>query len=160
MNDRRHQVLVAVQQALLGEVSLRLRAVTVSYDATSIRLDCYHDGEITDEDREAMSCVETELMAVSPENHTITHKMNRKDYPGSIPKETTWAFFRKENHEKIHCSLAAKMGGNWSNAVANKKEYIECLQLAVEHLQKCSARHGKTLPVHESFQGHGVGRGR
>jgi len=97
MNDRKHQVLIAVQQSLLGEISARLRAVTVSYDDTGIHLDCYYDGEITYEDREAMSCVETELMAVFPENHRITHRIYRKDYPNPIPKETTWAFFRKED---------------------------------------------------------------
>ncbi|SFU58588.1 hypothetical protein [Nitrosospira multiformis] len=99
MNDRKHQVLVAVQQALLGEISARLRAVTVAYDDTSIHLTCYYDGEITDADREAMSCVETELMAVFPETHTITYNVQRKDYPDPIPKEVTWAFFRKEGHE-------------------------------------------------------------
>lgn len=99
MNNRRYQVLVGVQQALLGEVSAHLRAVTVSYDDTSIHLDCYYDGEITDDDREAMSCVETELMAVFPETHTVTHSVQRRDYPDPIPKETIWAFFRKENHE-------------------------------------------------------------
>ena len=96
MNDRRHQVLVAVQQALLGEVSARLRAVTVAYTDMSIHLDCYYDGEITDEDREAMSCAETELIAMSPETHRITHQVHRKDYPAAIPKDTTWAFYRKE----------------------------------------------------------------
>ena len=99
MNDRKCEVLVAVQQALLGEVSARLRAVTVSYDDKSIHFDCYYDGDITDEDREAMSCVETELMAVFPETHSVTHSVQRKDYPNPIPKETTWAFFRKEDIE-------------------------------------------------------------
>lgn len=99
MNDRNCEVLVAVQQALLGEVSARLRAVTVSYDDKSIHLDCYYDGDITDEDREAMSCVETELMAVFPETHSVTHSVQRKDYPSPIPKETAWAFFRKEDVE-------------------------------------------------------------
>jgi hypothetical protein len=97
MNDRKHQVLVAVQQALLGEVSARLRAVTVAYDKKSIHFECYYDKEITDSDRDAMSCVETELMAIFPETHTITHNIQRKDYPEPIPKEMTWTFFRKED---------------------------------------------------------------
>lgn len=97
MNDRRHQVLVAVQQALLGEVSAQLRAVIVSYDDSSIHLDCYFDGDISDADREAMSCVETELIAGFPEAHSVTHSVNRADYPNPIPKEGIWAFFRKEN---------------------------------------------------------------
>jgi hypothetical protein len=99
MNDRNYEVLVAVQQALLGEVSTRLRAVTVSCDDKRIHLDCYYDGAISDEDRGAMSCVETELMAVFPETHSVTHSVQRKDYPSPIPKEATWVFSRKEDIE-------------------------------------------------------------
>jgi hypothetical protein len=36
--------------------------------------------------------------------------------------------------------------------VANK-EYIERLQMAVEHLHKCSARHLESVPVTETFRG-------
>ena len=99
MNHRKHQVLVAVQQALLGEVSERLRVVAVSYDDTSIHLDCYYDGEIGYADREAMSCVETEVMALFPDTHSVTHSVHRKDYPDSIAKGKIWAFCRKEDIE-------------------------------------------------------------
>ena len=96
MNDRKHVVLVAVQQALLGEVGACLRAVTVTYDENSIHLACYYDGEIADDDREAMSCVETELLATFPETHTTTVQVYRMDCPNPIPKDTIWAFCRKE----------------------------------------------------------------
>lgn len=99
MTSRRCEVLVAIQQALLGEVSARLRAVTVSYDDNNIHLDCYYHGEILDADREAMSCVETELMASFPESHSVTHSVQRRDCPHSIPKEMTWVFLRKEDIE-------------------------------------------------------------
>jgi len=95
-DDRQHVVLVAVQQALLGEVSSRLRCVTVSWDDTSIHLDCYFDGQIDEEDRESMSSVETELMAVFPSTHVVDHAIHRLDYPNRIPKETTWAYHRRE----------------------------------------------------------------
>lgn len=39
------------------------------------------------------------------------------------------------------------------------KEYIERLQLAVEHLHKCSAFHVQSVPVHERFQGRTVWQG-
>jgi hypothetical protein len=42
--------------------------------------------------------------------------------------------------------------------VANK-EYVERLQMTVEHLHKCSARHLETVPVHETFQGQTVWNG-
>jgi hypothetical protein len=97
INDRKHRVLVALQQALLGEVSSRLRAVTVLYDDNSVHFDCYYNGDISDEDREAMSCVETELIAALPETDKITHQVLRMDYPRAIPKDRTWVFFRKED---------------------------------------------------------------
>lgn len=96
MNDRGQIVLLALQQALLGEVSERLRAVTVSYDDTSVHFDCIYDGDIRDEDRESMSCVETELMALFPQAHRITHKVTRSDYPNLIPKNRIWVYHRKE----------------------------------------------------------------
>ena len=40
------------------------------------------------------------------------------------------------------------------------KEYIERLQLAVEHLHKCSAIHHSTVPVEEVFQGRTIWKGR
>ena len=96
MDDRRNTVLVALQQALLGEVSSRLRAITVSWSSDSIHFDCFYDGPITGEDEESMSSVETEVLAMFPSLHRITHCIVRCDFPGSIPKDRAWAFCRKE----------------------------------------------------------------
>jgi hypothetical protein len=93
---RRCEVLVALQQALLGEVTANLRAVTVSYDETSIHIEAYFDGEIHDEEREAISLVETEVMAEFPPTHMITHELIRRDAPALIPKDRAWVYFRKE----------------------------------------------------------------
>ena len=95
-NNRRWAVLVAVQQALLGEVTVNLRAVAVAYDDRSIRLEAYFDGEITEEDKEAMSLVETELIAAFPEDHTIDVILIKWPAPQLIPKNRIWAFHRKE----------------------------------------------------------------
>jgi hypothetical protein len=43
--------------------------------------------------------------------------------------------------------------------VASKKEYIERLKLAIEHLHGCSAVFVETVPVHETFNGETVWRG-
>lgn len=43
--------------------------------------------------------------------------------------------------------------------MANRREYLERLKLAVEHLHKCSARHIRTIPVHEKFEGKTVWQG-
>jgi hypothetical protein len=43
--------------------------------------------------------------------------------------------------------------------VGNKKEYIERLQMAVETLHHCKARHVESVPVHEIFNGETVWQG-
>lgn len=98
MDDRAKDVLVALQEALLGEVSPTLRAITVEYDDTSIHFDAYYDGEITDDYREAMLRVDTEVMAVFPETHKISHSVIRRDYPELIPKDRIWAYHRQEGN--------------------------------------------------------------
>lgn len=40
------------------------------------------------------------------------------------------------------------------------KTYIERVQLAVEHLHKCSAVHRSTVPVEEVFQGKTIWKGK
>lgn len=40
--------------------------------------------------------------------------------------------------------------------VENKKEYIERLQLTINHLHKCGSRHLESMPVHEVFRGQTV----
>lgn len=82
---------------MLGEVSRHLRAVTVSYDFNSVSVDCYFDGKVSDDDRESMSLVETELLAWFPQTHSVTLRMQRLDFPNLIPKDRLWVFHRKES---------------------------------------------------------------
>lgn len=96
MNDRKNVVMIALQLALLGEVSSKLRAVTARYDDQSIHFDCYFDGEIDEEDTESMSIVETELLAQFPESHCITHRVIRHDYPQRIPYDGVCVYARRE----------------------------------------------------------------
>lgn len=100
MNDhhdtRRCEVLLSLQRALLGEVTPRLRAVTVRHAESSIHFDAYFDGEPNEEERESMSAVETEVMAGFPATHTTTHDVIRLDPPALIPKDRIWVYFRKE----------------------------------------------------------------
>jgi hypothetical protein len=94
--DRRSSVFLAMQVALLGEVSSELRAVSVSWSETSIHYDCYFDGEVGDENRDSMSCVETELIAMYPETHVITHEIHRIDYPVPLPQTAERVYRRRE----------------------------------------------------------------
>ncbi len=43
--------------------------------------------------------------------------------------------------------------------VDNRKEYIERLRAAVEHMHKCFAVHAESIPVQEVFQGKTVWQG-
>jgi hypothetical protein len=43
--------------------------------------------------------------------------------------------------------------------VANKQEYLDRLQVAVQHLHGCGAIHRRTVPVHEAFCGKTIWQG-
>lgn len=105
MNERKQLVMFALQQALLGEVSSSLRAITVAFDETSIDFVAFYDGYISEGDKESMSCVETELLAFFPETHSIKYELIRLDYPAPIPKDRLWVFYRKEAEDQVsHCT--------------------------------------------------------
>ena len=48
---------------------------------------------------------------------------------------------------------------NWSNAMANKRDYLDRLKLVIEHLHKCSARHVWTDYIKEEFNGKTLWKG-
>lgn len=95
-DQRRCTVLLTIQQALLGEVSSNLRAVLVSYAESSLHFEAYYDGEIGEDEREAMSMVETELMSQLASTETVTHALVRSDLPELLPKDRIWVYYRKE----------------------------------------------------------------
>ena len=96
MNERECNVLVAVQVALLGAVSARLRQVSVQFGESDIHFDCYFDGAVEEDDADAMAIVETELAAAFPPDHSITHSTYRLDFPRPLPKPGRSVFLRKE----------------------------------------------------------------
>lgn len=57
------RIYLSVQRALLGNVSSALRCVAVDWGEKWIRIVCYFDGPVSDEDRESMQLMETEVMA-------------------------------------------------------------------------------------------------
>ncbi len=89
-------VLLAIQQAMLGEIGPNLRAVILKYHGSTLEFECYFDGEISNEDSESMSCVETELIAFLPENILVRHTVHRLDAPSQIPKKAVWVYYRRE----------------------------------------------------------------
>jgi hypothetical protein len=96
ISNRECEVLLAVQNALLGEVSAQLRAVLVRFSETTVDLDFYFDGDVSEDDQERASVVETEVIAALPETDTISHTVTRLDHPARIPGGGTLAYHRSE----------------------------------------------------------------
>ncbi|MBX6313852.1 MAG: hypothetical protein IRY99_13190 [Isosphaeraceae bacterium] len=94
--DRRRRILLSLQGALLGEVPPALRGVTVGWDERSIRIIAYFDGEISEEDRESMACVETEVIADFPEGEEIRLDSVRRDAPAAMETLNEWVYLRRE----------------------------------------------------------------
>lgn len=96
-NDPRHcAVLLAVQLALLGEVTPNLRAVTVEYTATSIQVDALFDRAPSEDELEGMACAETEVLALFPEHHTVLWTVKNLPAANPVPKGKPLAYLRKE----------------------------------------------------------------
>jgi hypothetical protein len=99
VDTRRTSVLLSIQRALLGEVRPTLRCVTVGWDSDSIRILCYFDGEISEDDRESMECVLTEVIASFPpsEGDRIQLDCVRRDAPGPIDFLKSTVYRRHES---------------------------------------------------------------
>ena len=88
--------MLSVQRALLGEVSSAMRAVLVEFDETRVEITFVFDGEISEEDTESASCVETEVIADMREDSVVTARCLRIDAPGEIKLPGERVFARRE----------------------------------------------------------------
>jgi hypothetical protein len=77
-NDLRVAVLLTMQVALLGAIGPHVREVLCRWNASEIRIRAVFDGPIPEDDAEAMSVVETEMMA-SFTGHDISLVCERCD---------------------------------------------------------------------------------
>jgi hypothetical protein len=93
--------MLSVNRALWGEVSCSLRSVQVEYLESEIHLYCFYDGEISENDSEAMSTVASSVAADFP-SHNIYEHCIRLDYPSPLlyEKERHVVFLRKEENQK------------------------------------------------------------
>ena len=96
MTVETEKTLLAIQQSLLGEVSARLRALTIRMTGDYLHFDAYYDGPIDQDEVESMSCVETELIAALPDTITISHSVHRIDSPSIVPKTDIFVYMRRE----------------------------------------------------------------
>jgi hypothetical protein len=91
-----NEVAAKLQVALLGEVFPSLRGAGFSLEQDKVRLVLYHDGPLSEEDRESASCIETELMALLPRSVAVVTDVIRKDAPTKMPDPEQWIFRRRE----------------------------------------------------------------
>ena len=96
--DLRVRVLLSLQRALLGAIVPSIRGITCSYDDSEIKILCLFDGEYSDDDKEILECVSTEVVADFP-SHQIILDCIRHDNPELInPKVLSdWVYLRKED---------------------------------------------------------------
>lgn len=90
------QVALVLQLALLGEVFPALRGVGFTLEGDEVRLVFFHQGAISEEDRESASCVETEVMAGLPRSATVVSEVVRADMPKIMPDPGRWVYRRRE----------------------------------------------------------------
>lgn len=98
MENQRTSILLSLQRALLGHIPHALRSVTVGYkniDNTLI-IQCYFDGEISDEDKETMSEMHTEVLADFSEDTEVKLEIERLDQPEEMTILDDWVYLRKE----------------------------------------------------------------
>jgi len=84
--------MASVRRALGGEVFPALRAVTVAWGPRSVTFRAYVHGVLSDDDAEALSRVETEVIADFPPEVVVTHEVIRCDAPRPIADPGPFAF--------------------------------------------------------------------
>ncbi len=93
--DESTRVRLSAQRALLGAISAPIRAVVVNIHGSGIRVTAYFDGEPAEEDADALSCVEAEIMADFPA-HEVAVRSVRQDAPQVIYDAGYWVYQRRE----------------------------------------------------------------
>jgi hypothetical protein len=107
---------LSTQRALWGHVFPELRAVSVSVNKNQIDVCFYHNGELTENDRECCELAITEIIADYPyyfDNEKIETEFNtpiiRLDYPDKIPQRGEWVYFRYENPSQFSSENVQKV---------------------------------------------------
>jgi hypothetical protein len=74
-------VKLSVLRAMLGEVTPNLRAVGFKVEDKTVKIFSYYDGPIDEDDKENVSCMETEVMSDFWPDYQIIWRCARRDYP-------------------------------------------------------------------------------
>lgn len=97
MFDRMTRARLSAQRALLGEISPALRAVTLSLTGPCVEVRCYFDGKVSEEDSEAMSCVETEMIADCAPGESVRLSVVQANAPDPLDDAGIAVYRRKEH---------------------------------------------------------------
>jgi len=102
-SNRRVEILVYTQVALLGEVTPQMRSVDVHWDAKSLLVVFYVDGEPTMATIDSADCVDAELLGRFYADTEVSVEICRIDMPQPIDHSKEKADFavvyaRKERH--------------------------------------------------------------
>ena len=89
---------LSIQRALLGMIHERIRAIVFSVTKKELNIRFYFDGYITESDKEAVSCVETEILADYDSDYSILCNCLRLDAPNVIEDDGVWAYLRYEEY--------------------------------------------------------------
>lgn len=96
-DDSNVYLRLSLQRALLGNVTPNIRAVLAESVDKRISMLFYFDGEVSDEDEDLVSVVETEVMADFDENFNVEAIIHRLDSPGPIKNANgCLVYLRKE----------------------------------------------------------------
>ena len=100
MNSQEQNLIIdvrlSIQRALLGEIASELRVVAFSIKNKVLEFRYYFDGEISEENLESVSCIETEVLADFDDNLDLTSLCLRRDAPESIDDGGVWVYQRRE----------------------------------------------------------------
>jgi hypothetical protein len=88
-------LLIAAQQALLGEIDLSVRGVAVEWREKMIYVYFYNDGDVSDDLHDNFTTIGAEIVAQFTDAGII-EKIKRWDYPKRLPDHEYWVYKRKE----------------------------------------------------------------
>jgi hypothetical protein len=88
---------LSIQRALLGMVAANLRAVAFSINDEALDIRCYFEGVVGEEEKETMSCVETEILADYESEFSVEVHVLPLDPFEPIIDDGVWVYHRKES---------------------------------------------------------------
>lgn len=99
--EERIELMYSIQRALSGQIPDKLCSVTCGIDAEKwIHIVAYFDGPASDDDRENISVIGTEVIADFPDGYRI--KEQCLDINHYQPKCLDFWAFRREGEDKCH----------------------------------------------------------